>query len=96
MFVWFEHLQVVELAGLSAEIINDIPQTATFGQLGRQHDNKLAPAGKRTKFLPDMVLGDEGLKFMSLENSYNLRKNGPTMGYGSEILIVIMVLTNAL
>jgi hypothetical protein len=88
--------QVIELVGLSAEIIHHVPQAAAAGQLGSQHGDKLAPAGKRPGLLPHMILIGKGLKFMSRKNSYYLRKNGVRMGHGSELLIVIMVLANSL
>jgi hypothetical protein len=76
--------EMVELARLNAEIINDIPQAASTGYLRCEHRDKLTPARKGTKFLPKVMLVRQGLKFMSRENSYNLRKNGATMGHGLE------------
>jgi hypothetical protein len=73
----------LELAGLSTEMIGHIPQADATGQLCCQQGDKLEPAGKRPKLLPDMVLIGKGLKFMSRKNPYNVRKNGAKKGRGS-------------
>lgn len=87
---------MVELAGLSLEVINHIPQAAAAGQLCCEQGDKLVPTRKRLELLTDMVLAGKRLKFISRKNTYNLRKNGATMGHGLELLVFIVVLANAL
>jgi len=83
---------VVELASLSANIIDYIPQTAAADQLRCQQGDKLEPAGKRPEFLPDMVLIGKGLKFMSRKNTHYLRKNGAAMwqAWNSPVLLCFL------
>lgn len=44
--------------------------------------------------MPDVMLAGNGFKFMSLEKTDNLIQHCVTMGHGSDLLVIVMVLAN--
>ncbi len=87
---------MVELAALNTDIINNIPQAAAAIQLRGQHSDKLSPAGGRPKLLRHVMRSGKDLKFMSRKNSYYLRKNSAKMVYDSETLVFNVFLAKLL
>ena len=88
--------EVAKLADLCRDILDDIPQAVTAGQLGCQKSDELGSARERAELLTDRMLVGQNLKFMSRENSNNLRKNSAKMGHGLELLFFSVFLAKPL
>lgn len=88
------HPQVVQLVALGFEVLHHIPQAFSAGKLADHHGHELRPAIERPKLMPDVMLAGNGFKFMSLEKTDNLIQHCVTMGHGSDLLVIVMVLAN--
>jgi len=56
---------MVELVTLRSQIVNDVAQARTPGQLGHHQSHQLRPAARSAELATDVVAFCEGLEVMS-------------------------------
>src|SRR5699024_9436127 len=74
--------EVVELAQLSIEVADEIPETGAARQLGSGHRHELRPTAHPAQFPARMVPRSQAIEFMSRDKLEHLGEDGDRMSHG--------------
>ena len=86
---------MIEPSGVKLELVHDVSQAGSSCNLGKHHDNKLAPAVQS----PVLALGTEAIsldfaKIMAVKKMKQLMKNCVRMCHGLNLLSFKWVMRN--
>jgi len=80
--------KVDELSERTMEAVADLAEGLGLGEVAKRHGNELIPAGEAFGGKVAIVLGDQGIKFLSREERKYLTEDGRGSNHGNDLLFV--------